>query len=149
MFEYIIGLLGLLRAYRGAYFFLIKRRIKGPAPIMVGAEPFFIRRPGKKVALMIHGFTSSPKEFRRMGNTLARQGISVCAPLLPGHGTSPERLSIVKYNQWLEFIEEQIKMLEKDYDSIYLVGNSFGGNLALLSHNCSKKIKIRISTPLT
>jgi len=150
MWEYIIGLFALLRAFTGIRFFLIKRRVKGVVKIVPEAEPFFKKVNGNEVALLIHGFTSSPREFRGLSDYLARKGISSCAPLLPGHGTSPERLSIVKYYQLIESVEEHIDMLARDYDKIYLVGNSFGGNFALLCSNYSEKIKgvITLGTPI-
>ena len=141
MWKYLLGLWALLRAYQGIRFFLIRRRVRGPVSIMPASEPFFIRKKGNKVVLLVHGFTSSPGEFRRLGNFLARKNLSVYAPLLPGHGTSPERLSLIKYFEWVEFLEMEIKMLEKYYSEIYLVGNSFGGNLALILAEKSIKIK--------
>jgi len=149
MWEYLISIYALLELYNFLHFFILKRRIKGPVKIMKGAEPFYKKR-GKKAALLIHGFTSSPREFRGMGNFLTRNNITVYAPLLPGHGTTPERLAIIKYVQWVEFIEEKIKMLAENHDEIFLVGNSFGGNLALISANKSKKIKgvVTLGTPI-
>jgi len=141
MIEYIIGLFAGLTIYQEINFFLIKRRIKGPVKIMKGGNPFFIKRKGKKAALLIHGFTSTPQELKDLGRYLARHSITVYAPLLPGHGTSPERLSITKYYSWIEAVEESVKLLAESYDEIYLIGNSLGGNLALISANKSKKIK--------
>ena len=150
MWEYIVGLLALLRAFTGLRFFLIKRRVKGPVKIIPEAEPFFNRASGSKVALLLHGFTSSPREFRGLSEFLDKKGISSYAPLLPGHGTTPERLAVLKYYQLIEFVQEQINMLVKDYEEIYLVGSSFGGNLALLCTNNSSKIKgiITLGTPI-
>jgi carboxylesterase len=150
MFEWILGSLISLIAYNKVYIHLIRRKVKGPVSIMKGAEPYLKKRPGKKVALLLHGYTTSPREFRRLANYLSKRNISVYAPLLPGHGTSPERLAFIKYVQWIEFVEEQIKMLEKDYKEIYLIGNSYGGNLSLITANKSKKIKgvVTLGTPI-
>src|SRR5687768_16151489 len=63
----------------------------GVRPIMPGAEPF-IYRAGEVGCLMVHGFTSSPFEMRGLGRHLAERGITAAAPLLAGHGTSPEDL---------------------------------------------------------
>ena len=100
--------------------------------------------------MLLHGFTSSPREFRDLSDYLAKHRISSYAPLLPGHGTTPERLAVLKYYQLIEFVQEQINMLAKDYEEIYLVGSSFGGNLALLCTNHSFKIKciITLGTPI-
>jgi carboxylesterase len=96
--------------------------VAGPIEINPQAEPFFKKVNGSKVALLIHGFTASPLEFRDLSNYLASKGISSYAPLLPGHGTSPERLAVIKYYQWIESVQESIDMLAKDYKEIYLVG---------------------------
>ncbi len=149
MWEYLVGLLGLLRAYQGIRFFFIKKRVKGPIKINPEAKSIFIKK-GKKIAMLLHGFTTSPKEFKELADNLAKNDISVYAPLLPGHGTSPERLAVTKYYQWVEFVDEQIEMLLHEYEEIYIVGNSFGGNLALISAQKSKKIKgiVTLGTPI-
>ena len=149
MIGYIVGFFALLSIYNEINFFLIKRRIVGPIKTMKGAESFS-KKKGKKVALLIHGFSSSPRELRELGDFLAKNNISVHAPLLPGHGTSPERLAITKYFQWIESINDTIKKLEKEYSEIYLIGNSLGGNLALISASKSKKIKgiVTLGTPM-
>jgi len=149
MIEYLIALAIALRLYNAFAFFLIKRRIRGPAKITEGFEPIKYKR-GKKVALIIHGFTSTPKETCRLANFLQKKNISVSVPLLPGHGTSPERLAITKRTEWLDHIKKEIKRLEKEYSEIYLIGNSFGGNIALILTETSKKIKgvITLGTPI-
>ncbi len=151
MLSYILWALAFARIYQGAQVFLIKRRSKGPVPIMKGAEPFFLRaKTTKKVALLLHGFTSSPSEFRQMAKYLQKKGISAYCPLLPGHGTNPARLSITKYEQWIEAVEESIDLLAQEYNQIFLIGNSFGGNLALVKASHSSKIKgvITLATPV-
>jgi carboxylesterase len=149
MLEYIIGIFALLSVYREINFFLIKRRTKGPAKIMKDAESFFIKK-GKKAVILIHGFTSSPKEFEELSSLLSKNNITCYALLLPGHGTSPERLAVTKYYQWIESVNESINSLSKNYNEIYLIGNSMGANLALISANQSRKIKgiITLGAPI-
>ncbi len=43
--------------------------------------------------LLIHGFTGSPPEMRLVGEYLHRRGLTVYAPLLPGHGTTVEDMN--------------------------------------------------------
>ncbi len=149
MIEYIIGFFAFLRIYTEINFFLIKRKVKGPVKIMKGANSIF-KKKGSKAALLLHGFTSSPKVFEELTSYLSKNNITTHAPLLPGHGTSPERLAVTKYYQWIEAVNESIENLEKDHKEIYLIGSSFGGNLALISANKSKKIKgiITLGTPI-
>ncbi|MFH1802409.1 MAG: alpha/beta fold hydrolase [archaeon] len=150
MIEYLLVLLYLLLVgYHHLYYFLIRKKIKGPVKIAENAKPFSKRR-GDKVALLIHAFTWSPPEFKELGEYLVKHNISVHAPLLPGHGTSPEVLAFVKYFEWIEFLEKEISRLEQEYKEIYLIGDSFGGNLALLLTKKSKKVKgvITMGTPM-
>lgn len=150
MWEYILGFFAFLRALIGIRFFLIKRKVKTHVNILPDAQPFFNKVKGDRVALLIHGFTSSPREFKDLSKYLAKNGISSYSPLLPGHGTTPERLAVIKHYQWIESIEEHIDMLAKDYNNIYLIGSSFGGNLALLCSNYSTNVKgiVTLGTPI-
>lgn len=150
MWEYIIGLFALLRALTGIRFFLIKRRVKGYVSVIPEAQPILKRVSGRKAALLIHGFTSSPREFRGLSEYLAKKGISSYAPLLAGHGTAPERLAVIKHYQLVEDVRSSIDKLSKEFNEIYLVGNSFGGNLALICSDYSPKIKgiITLAAPI-
>lgn len=130
MFTYIIGFLAFLVAYKEIKFFVIRKRVKGPAAIIKGTEPFFYRK-GKMGVLLIHGFTSSPAELREIGEYLKSKNITCYCPLLPGHGTTPERLSLVKWYEWIESLHDSMELLKEHCDKIYIVGTSFGGNLTL------------------
>jgi hypothetical protein len=41
----------------------------------------------------IHGFTGSPAEMRLLDHYLHERGLTVAAPLLPGHGARPAALN--------------------------------------------------------
>jgi len=146
---YVLAILAGLAIYQEFNLFLIRKKVRGPVKMMKGANSFFKKR-GKKAVLLIHGFTSTPHEFKELAAYLARKNITVYAPLLPGHGTTPERLAVTKYYQWIEAVDEALAMLTQDYNEIYVIGNSFGGNLALLAANKSKKIKgiITLGAPI-
>jgi alpha-beta hydrolase superfamily lysophospholipase len=50
--------------------------------------------PGDRGAcLLIHGFTGTPWDVRPLGEALSAAGISVQAPRLPGHGTTPAAIA--------------------------------------------------------
>jgi len=143
MLTYFLGLMAILAAYRKISLFLIKRSLndENKVSIIPGAEPFFLQG-GKKVGvLLIHGFTATPNEMKDLGNYLNKKGITVYSPLLFGHGIDPKYLLKVKFEDWLIDVKKSIKVLENCCDKIYLVGNSFGGNLAFLNVNNSSKIK--------
>jgi len=57
---------------------------------------------GEKAALLIHGFTATPFEVRKLGGVLNRTGLRVVGPLLPGHGQTPEALNKTRWQDWYE-----------------------------------------------
>ena len=88
--------------------------------------------------LLVHGFTGSPASMRPWGEFLHSKGYSVRVPLLPGHGTHPEDLNKVKWQEWPAKVEFELGELRKSCDVIFLVGLSMGGGTVLnvaASHN--------------
>jgi len=69
--------------------------------------------------------------LRKLGNYLADKGLTVFAPLLPGHGTVPEDLYAVGWEDWAKAIENSYQELKKKTDKIFVAGVSMGGNLAI------------------
>lgn len=81
--------------------------------------------------LLIHGFTGSPSELRPMGHFLREQGYTVYAPLLAGHGTSPEELAETTWQDWWNSVKAGYERLQTvEVKKIYVVGHSMGGLLA-------------------
>lgn len=88
--------------------------------------------------LLVHGFTGSPASMRPWGEFLHSKGYSVRVPLLPGHGTRPEDLNKVKWQEWPAKVEFELSELRKSCDVIFLIGLSMGGGTVLnvaASHN--------------
>ena len=52
----------------------------------------FFLQGGSMGVLLIHGFTGAPTEMRLLGGFLHQNGLTVSAPLLPGHGTTVENV---------------------------------------------------------
>ncbi len=107
------------------------KNYKKTKKIIKGAEPFFHKR-GKIGALLVHGFTSTPNEVGFLGDFLEKKNITVYAPLLPGHGTSPDDLIRTSPSDWIESAENAYKELKKYCDEIFIMGNSVGGNIAII-----------------
>lgn len=99
----------------------------------IGPEAFLLRGTSSKGALLLHGFTSSAAEMRLLGNFLHEKGYTVYAPLLPGHGTTPEDLQKKNYQDFIREALEGYRKLEEieNVREIYLAGQSMGGLLAL------------------
>lgn len=106
-----------------------------PSPLIISkikaGKPFHYRR-GKVGVLLIHGFTGTPYIFRDIGKKLADLGYTVSAPLLAGHGTTPNDLENTTWEDWCGSVESAYKKLALDCPEIFVIGASFGSNLACL-----------------
>jgi carboxylesterase len=98
--------------------------------ILPGCEPIF-NKNGSKGCLLLHGFTSCPFELRMLGDHLQDEGYTVSIPLLPGHGTSPNDLRSCSWMDWYESAKEALFELRKSCHTVYVIGLSMGGSIAL------------------
>ncbi|EKE12089.1 MAG: hypothetical protein ACD_14C00022G0005 [uncultured bacterium] len=102
-------------------------------------KPFFFlpneqaggENKGKGV-LLVHGWTSTPYEVRRLGEYLNEAGYTVLGIQLTGHGTVPRDLEGVVWQQWVEDVKKGCDELRKKCDKIYLGGTSIGSNVAMM-----------------
>ena len=91
--------------------------------------------------LLIHGFTSSPSSMRPWAEFMHQQGYTVRVPRLPGHGTKPEDLNNVKWQEWPRKIDNELRELQKSCSKIFVFGFSMGGGLTLYTtQNHQEKI---------
>ncbi|MGE5376583.1 MAG: alpha/beta hydrolase [Bacteroidota bacterium] len=101
--------------------------------IIPTAEPFLL--PGetsKPACLLVHGFTSSPKEMRWLGEFLNRHGYTCLGIRLTGHATDPQDMIRSNWTDWTASVEDGYQLLRCLNDRIILVGLSMGGALSLL-----------------
>ena len=95
------------------------------------SQPFKLLGANDKAVLLVHGWTATPYEVKRLGVYLNENGYTVLAPLLSGHGTKPQDLENIKWTDWLKDIIKAYQELKKDYTQVYIIGNSLGANLAV------------------
>lgn len=81
--------------------------------------------------LLIHGFTATTAEVRLIGELLQKDGFSIAAPLLPGHGTHPDDLNRATWQMWLEEVKKSYEKLVRECEKTYIIGESMGALLAL------------------
>ncbi|MEI8130927.1 MAG: alpha/beta fold hydrolase [Leptolinea sp.] len=82
--------------------------------------------------LLFHGFTATTLEVRDLAEQIHQQArCTISAPLLPGHGTSPEDLSSRHFQEWLEAAEHSYTILQSRSRTVFVGGESMGGLLAL------------------
>jgi len=96
---------------------------------MKGGEPIFIDKKSKTGILMLHGFTSTPNQFKELADFISEKGFNVSAPLISGHGTFPDNLIKTSPEDWEKSVEQAYLKLKKISPKIYIIGNSFGSNL--------------------
>lgn len=94
------------------------------------ARPVYLER-GPVACLLLHGFAGSPAEVRPLIEHLSAQGITVSAPVLPGHGTSPEELRQTRSRYWVRAAETELAALAERFGKVHVVGFSMGGLIAL------------------
>lgn len=93
---------------------------------------FDVGPPNAKTAvLLVHGFTGSPWEVRPLGEALAARGYRVHAPLLPGHGSTPEAMLWVTWREWLSAAEDALARLA-GFERLVVSGLSMGALLGTL-----------------
>ncbi len=88
-------------------------------------------KPTDIAILLFHGFTSTTIEVRPLAESLQKFGYTVLAPLLPGHGTKPEDMLVVRCEDWVDTAENAYLDLVRDYPKIVVGGESMGALLAL------------------
>ncbi len=86
---------------------------------------------GPTGVLLIHGFTGSAAETSPMGRYLAARGLAVRCPLLPGHGTSPEDLTRICWQEWTGEVEAALQDLQACSKQVFVGGLSLGSLLTL------------------
>ena len=92
----------------------------------------FLRTGSATGVLLVHGFLGSPQELQPLSERLARDGYTVRAILLPGHGENPERLKGIPWQRWAEHVQAELDILKQTTRRVVVVGFSMGGLLALL-----------------
>jgi carboxylesterase len=104
-------------------------------PVFQHAEldgnPFHLQGSGPTGVLCIHGLTATTTEVRPLAEYLNANGFTAFAPLLPGHGTSPEDLNKATWMDWIDEAKKGLTVLKQSCASVYVAGESMGGLVAL------------------
>lgn len=92
-------------------------------------DPIFIDKKSEVGILLLHGFTSTPDQFKELGEFLVNKGFSISAPMIAGHGTSPAELAKTNPKDWQKSVKDAYLKFKKISPKILIIGNSFGSNL--------------------
>ncbi len=81
--------------------------------------------------LLVHGFTGTPQNVRPLADYLARRGLAVSAPRMPGHGTTVADLDKTGPEDWLGAAERALSELHERCSTVFVAGISMGGTITL------------------
>ncbi len=124
---------GVLQADRNAFIRAYDRSCpQGECkPVHVG-EPFFLEAPRADVGVVLaHGYLSAPQEIRPLADYLYDRGYSVYGVRLKGHGTAPEALARVDWEEWFRSISRGYAAMRHRCSQVVVGGFSLGGVLAM------------------
>jgi carboxylesterase len=114
-----------------------------PAPVerlhWPEAAPIEPSGRNRRLILCVHGFPSTPDDFRRFIAVSDSRGWDIAAPLLPGCGTEPEDILRTGWGQYLAMVRDTWTSLRPRYESACIAGISMGGalTLALAEETCA------------
>jgi esterase/lipase len=96
-------------------------------------HPRFLAAKNSKIGIILsHGYKSSPKEVEQLGLYLNEAGFNVYMVRLKGHGTAPQNLENIKWEEWYNSFSTGYMLLKQKCSHIVAAGFSTGGLLALL-----------------
>ena len=116
--------------------------------VIVGTEEIYVEN-GNEAVLLLHGLTANPYTLREVADHYIKNGYTVYAPVINGHGTSVFDLEKTNYLDWRNSAEQAYDKLAKNHSKIYVVGISLGGLLALdLASDHDVKGVVVVNTPI-
>ncbi|MCV6607271.1 MAG: alpha/beta hydrolase [Campylobacterales bacterium] len=111
-------------------FYLAREKFKDRKPENIGKPRFYDGEKDEGVVI-VHGFSSSPKETQEIGDFLNKQGYKIYLVRLDGHGTAPADLATKNHNQWYNSFNLGYKILNVKCKKVHICGFSTGGLIIL------------------
>lgn len=112
-------------------------------------QPFFFDGVNGKGVLLVHGWSSTTYEVRRLGKYLNENGYTVYGLMLSGHGTVPKDLEDVTAQDWIDDVEKGYSKLKETCQQLYVAGTSIGASIALILAEQEKEMAgiVLMATP--
>ena len=82
--------------------------------------------------LLLHGFTGAPTEMRLVADYLNERGLTVSAPLLPGHGTTVADCNACRWTDWTTAAASALAELRVRCRRLFVGGLSMGTLLSIV-----------------
>lgn len=102
-------------------------------PQEIGSPLFIHKKNHDNVVILCHGYLAAPKEMEVLAHNIHQNGFDTYSIRLEGHGTSPENLKCVSWQDWLFSFSRAYGALKNQYKKVFIVGFSTGGLLSLLA----------------
>jgi carboxylesterase len=114
------------------------RRPPGSDGVVPGSEGFMLPGSGERALLLLHGSGDTPQTLRYLGDRLQREGFTVRAPLLPGHGRGLRDFAAATADDYVRAARKELDALLAQYQWVGIIGLSMGGALgARLTAECA------------
>jgi len=111
---------------------LWERRTRRGADGLLPAAAAFSVGDGPVALLFVHGFADTPRIWARMADRLAASGTFRCRALrLPGSALPWSQAKHQSLALWRQAVDEEVDRLCNGSGSVWLVGHSLGGALAI------------------
>ncbi|OGQ08416.1 MAG: hypothetical protein A3G32_10020 [Deltaproteobacteria bacterium RIFCSPLOWO2_12_FULL_40_28] len=94
-------------------------------------DPIFKQGNNGAGVLVLHGFTGTPDSMRPLINYLNQKNFTVSAPLLEGHGQTPEQCAKTNWQDWFSSVQKAYMELHQKCSRIFVCGLSLGSLLTL------------------
>lgn len=104
----------------------------GPTGVIPGAESIELAGQCPGSVLLLHGFGDTPQSLRHVAAHLHATGLTVHAPLLPGHGRTPREFDAVSAAEWVGAARQAYRVLCDRFAEVSIVGVSMGGAIAAM-----------------
>ena len=85
----------------------------------------------RTAALLIHGLGGTAYDLGSLGKVLEDSEVVTHTPLLPGHGTQPQDLLKVHWQDWVAAMRAEYRRLRQEFDEVHVAGVCLGGLVAL------------------
>lgn len=108
-------------------------------------KPFFHKGSDNGI-LLVHGFTGTAAQMRKLADGLAERGHTVRTINLPGHATSEADMAKANWQQWLHAVKEACYEMMQEVNTFTVSGLSMGGVLALLA---AEQMKVDACVPIS
>jgi len=116
--------------------------------IILGAERIVLEGKSNVCWYLIHGYTSTPDEMKKMAEEIYREfGETVIVERLKGHGEVPSHILDLTLDDWYEQVSKEFDILKSKCTEVNLVGFSFGGALSTRLAETKKVNNIYLLSP--